>query len=151
MNHLKSIILIILIILFTTSFIILSIPHKFTLSDSEYEYSYDVIDYDKLSELIDHKESFIVYTYNPYCSLPIRCDEIFKPVHEELGIRLYGIPYGEIRKTSIAKRIQYAPSVLLYKKGKLVTFLDPTKEEHKDTFQDQKLYKEWLTKYINTK
>ena len=56
---------------------------KFYIEDKYYTNGEFIkIDSNELNQLIDSKESFLLYTYNDYCSLKIPCDDIFKEVLE---------------------------------------------------------------------
>ncbi|UKI57493.1 MAG: hypothetical protein L6V81_09270 [Clostridium sp.] len=49
---------------------------------------------------------------------------------------MYSIRYEEFEKTDYISKVKYAPSVLIVKNGKIVTYLDANKKEDLDRYQD---------------
>ena len=99
-------------------------------------------------EDINKNESFLLYTYNNFCVLPVHCETIFKEVMEKYQIDMLSIPFDEFKSTSYYKEVQYAPSILLIKDGKLVSFLDANSDKDLDKYQDPVKFEEWLKEYI---
>ena len=63
-------------------------------------------------------------------------------------IDMYSIRYEEFEKTDYVNKVKYAPSVLIIKNGKIVTYLDANKKEDLDRYQDTSSFESWLDKYI---
>ncbi len=97
---------------------------KFYLNDSYYG-SPEIRDI-KADDL-KSEDSFLLFTYNYYCSLAIPCDEIFKSFSKNENIEILSMSIDEFKKTSYYKTVKYAPSVLIIKDGKIVAFLDAEK------------------------
>ena len=49
------------------------------------------------------KESYILFTYNDYCTFPIPCEEIFKKYMDKENISIVSIPFIEYKKTICKK------------------------------------------------
>ena len=139
MNKKIIIITIVLTILIVVPAIILNLKHeKFYINDKYYNNGEFIkITSNDLNNLINSKDSFLLYTYNDYCSLKIPCDDIFRSVMNKYKIDMYSIRYEE-----------FAPSVLIIKNGKIVTYLDANKKEDLDRYQDTSSFESWLDKYI---
>ena len=90
---------------------------KFYLNDSYYGSS-EIRDI-KADDL-KSEDSFLLFTYNYYCSLAIPCDEIFKSFSKNENIEILSMSIDEFKKTSYYKTVKYAPSVLIIKDGKIV-------------------------------
>lgn len=118
---------------------------KFYLNDSYYGSS-EIRDI-KADDL-KSEDSFLLFTYNYYCSLAIPCDEIFKSFSKNENIEILSMSIDEFKKTSYYKTVKYAPSVLLIKDGKIVTFLDAEKNSDIEKYQDIDKFTEWVSKYI---
>lgn len=118
------------------------------LEKEDYKYAYEEIDKTKLQEMIDDKKSFIIYTYNAYCSFPVPCKDIFLNGAEELNVKLYGIPFND-SKSIIG--LDYGPSVVIFNKGKRMTYLDPELDEDVDRFQKTDSFVEWIKVYVEIK
>lgn len=94
------------------------------------------------------KSNYILFTYNNYCQFKIPCDEIFKQFIDEYNISIIKMPYAEFKNTSLHKKVLYAPSVIIVKKGKVVSYLDAAKDEDVEKYQSIDKFAEWLEKYI---
>jgi hypothetical protein len=149
MKKLKIIIPIIILILIGFIYYFYS-NRKFYLDDEYYNNStgYMEIDSNKLNELQNNKSSFIVFTYNEYCTLKIPCENIFKQFMEDNEIAMYSIPFTEMQKTFIYNEVKYAPSVIIVKKGKIVSYLDANKDEDLNKYQDVNEFSNWINKYV---
>ena len=97
---------------------------------------------------IKDNESYILYTYNNFCALPIHCETIFKEVLEKNKIDALSIPFEDFKNTSYYKEVKYAPSVLIIDNGKIVSYLDANKDEDLEKYQDTTKFLEWLKEYI---
>ena len=135
--------IILTIIIVVPAILMMNKYEKFYIEDKYYTNGEFIkIDSNELNQLIYSKESFLLYTYNDYCSLKIPCDDIFKEVMEENNISMYSIRYEEFEKTKYIKKVKFAPSVLI------ITYLDANKKEDLDKYQDTTEFKKWLESYI---
>lgn len=150
MNKKIIIITIVLTILIIVPAIILNLKHeKFYINDKYYNNGEFIkITSNDLNNLINSKDSFLLYTYNDYCSLKIPCDDIFRSVMAKYKIDMYSIRYEEFKKTDYINKVKYAPSVIIVKNGKIITYLDANKKEDLDRYQDTSSFESWLDKYI---
>lgn len=121
--------------------------NKIYLSDKYYESSeYIKIkaeDFDKIED-----STYVVYTYNSYCSLKIPCENIFKEVMDKYNISFYSLAVQEMKKTFIYDTVKYAPSVIIINNGEIVAYLDAESDDDLDKYQDAKDFERWLGKYI---
>lgn len=150
MNKKIIIITIVLTILIIVPAIILNLKYeKFYINDKYYNNGEFIkITSNDLNNLINSKDSFLLYTYNDYCSLEIPCDDIFRSVMAKYKIDMYSIRYEEFEKTEYINKVKYAPSVIIVKNGKIITYLDANKKEDLDRYQDTSSFESWLNKYI---
>lgn len=101
-----------------------------------------------IDELKD--DTYVLYTYNNYCTFKKPCEEVFKEYMEKYKIDFYSIPIDYFKKTSLYKEVRYAPSIILVKDGKVVTYLDANSNSDKEKYQDTKKFEEWINNYIYT-
>ena len=94
------------------------------------------------------KDSYILYTYNNYCTFDKPCENIFKTYMEKYKIDFVSIPFEKFKKTSLYNEVRFGPSVLIIKDGKIITYLDANKNSDKNKYQDEKEFEEWINKYI---
>lgn len=154
MKNKKSIIKVIVIII---SIIILTFlgyickKEKFYLEDNYYTYDMKKVSYSDINKLEKEKKSFILFTYNPYCSLKIPCDKIFEEYAKNKNITILTIPFDKFKKTEYYKTVKYAPSVIIINKGKIITYLDSEKDKDIKLYQDTNKFGNWIEKYIKLK
>lgn len=154
MKNKKSIIIVIVIII---SIIILTFlgyickKEKFYLEDNYYTYDMKKVSYNDINKLEKEKKSFILFTYNPYCSLKIPCDKIFEEYAKNKNITILTIPFDKFKKTEYYKTVKYAPSVIIINRGKIITYLDAEKDKDIKLYQDTNKFGNWIEKYIKLK
>ena len=117
---------------------------KFYLDDKYYGNS----EFIKIDSTNIPEGSYVIYTYNAYCSLPIHCEDIFKEFMDNNHITFYSMPFEELKKTDFHKDVIYGPSVLLIKDNKLVAYLDANDDDDLSKYQDVNEFTEWITSYI---
>ena len=96
------------------------------------------------------KDSYVLYTYNNYCTFKKPCEQVFKEYMGKYKIDFYSMPIDYFKKTSFYREVRYAPSIILVKNGKIVTYLDANKDKDLDKYQDSKKFEEWINEYIYT-
>ena len=148
----KIIMVIVFIILIPLSLLFITnlTKQKFTL-ESKYYNTGKFIDINgaNLNELLNNKENFILFTYNNFCTFKVSCDEIFNESIKELNITILKIPFDEFKTTSLYNEVNYAPSVILIKDGKIIEYIDPEKNDDLSKYQDKKEFISWIKEYIN--
>ena len=106
------------------------------------------IDHKRYEELVDKKESFILYLTLEGCNT---CTA-FKPKALDFIIKnkltVYRIEYKEFTQTNLKDDVKYAPSMIIMKKGKLKAFLDAQSNDDYKYYQDADTLKTWFEKYI---
>lgn len=145
------IISVLVIVIFLIVLYCLNINNKnrFYLNDKYYNNgSFITSTSNDVEKLIENKESFILFTYNNYCTLPIPCEDIFKEFSKNYKIDVLSIPYGEFKDTSLYKEVKLSPSVIIIKEGKIISYLHADKDEDLEKYQDVNKYKNWLNNYI---
>lgn len=111
----------------------------------------DVASLEEFNSLIDEKKTFLLYVYLPGC---VSCAS-FKPVVKEFidsnNINMYQMNYQIIKDTGniINKSISYTPSIFIFQEGKLLAYLDPQKEEDKNTYKNVENLSTWINEYID--
>lgn len=118
---------------------------KFYL-DNKYYNEGKFIKVDNIENL--KNDSYILYAYNNYCTFNKPCEDIFKEYMEKYKIDFVSIPFEKFKKTSLYLQVRYGPSILIIKKGKIITYLDANKDKDKDKYQDTKEFEKWINQYI---
>lgn len=154
MKNKKSIIIAIVIII---SIIILTFfgyickKEKFYLEDNYYNYDMKKVSYRDINKLEKEKKSFVLFTYNPYCSLKIPCDKFFEEYAKNKNITILTIPFDKFKRTEYYKTVKYALSVIIINKGRIITYLDAEKDNDIKLYQDTNKFGNWIEKYIKLK
>ena len=94
-----------LIVIFLLTGCVFNKRDIFYLSDKYYNMgNYIDISSEDLKKL--DNESYILYTYNNFCNLPIHCQNIFKNVMDKYKIDVLSIPFEEFKKTDFYPKIK---------------------------------------------
>lgn len=142
----KKIVLLLLILIFLTG----CNKKKFELDESYYgKNDYIEITYNDLED--KKKDSYLLFVYSNVCSMQIPCDQIFKEFMENNNIAMNSMSFLEFKKSSYYKKVKYAPTVIIIKKGKIVAYLDAESEDDYVIYQDALEFKKWVSKYVDLK
>ena len=146
----KRIILLVLVILSMTG--CTKENSKFYLNDEYYNAGKLVdIDSKELTNILKSNDSFILFTFNPYCNFKVSCENVVENFSKNNNITVFKIPFEEFKSTKLYNTIKYAPSIILINKGKIETYLDPNKDEDSIKYQEEKALKDYIEMYIDTK
>lgn len=122
---------------------------KFYLEDTYYnDNSMEEINHEKLNALMDSKESFVVFIYQTMCTNSEEFEKVLKEFQKENRIKIYKMSFSDILETNLKKTIKYYPSFLIYKKGKLMDYLEADKDKHTKYYKSQDEFTKWFTKYV---
>ena len=122
-------------------------PSKFYLSEKYYNTGeYIQVNSSDINKL--NNDSYLLYTYNNFCNLPVHCKDVFENIMLKYKIDVISIPFGEFKNTDYYKEVEYAPSVLIIKNGRVVSYLDANKDKDLQKYQDEKEFENWLNEYI---
>ena len=70
---------------------------------------------------------------------------------EKYKIDFLSMPFKEFKNTKYYNKVKYAPSIIIIKQGKIVSYLDANKDKDLQKYQDVHEFENWINKYINTK
>ncbi len=93
-------------------------------------------------------DTYVLFTYNNYCSLPVPCDKVFEEFMDKYNIDFLSIPFSEFQKTTLYETVKFAPSIIIVQEGTIIDYLKADKDEDLDRYQDAKVFEEWLDNYI---
>lgn len=152
----KKILLILLSIIISIiliTFLVSSYIKKTFFLENKYYGSKSVneIKINDLNKLIDNKESFAVFVYQPMCTTSSDFEEVLNDFLEENQISIYKIAYSDIKNTDIGKTVKYYPSFIIYRNGKLIDFLESDKDEDVNYYRSKEGFEQWFTKYVHLK
>ena len=123
---------------------------KIYLSNEFYsEGNFKEINNDSINQY--NNKTYLLFTYNNYCSLPIPCDKIFLEVAKKNNISILSMPFSEFKKTVFYDTVKYAPSIIIVDEGKVIKYLDANKDEDLEKYQDVDKFEKWLNEYIYLK
>jgi len=115
------------------------------LSDKYYNKG-EFIDVKNLNNL--DKDTYILFTYNPYCNLPISCEEIFESFMKKYNIDFIKIPFSEFKETNYYETIKYAPSIIIIKNKEIIAYLDANADKDLNKYQKLEEFESWMDNYI---
>ena len=139
----------ILLILLTILLVGCGKVEKFYLDDEFY--SQGVItemDVSKLEEFEKDERNFVVFVYLPGCTSCAAFRTVLDEFIVDNKIEIYSMSILDAKGTSIDDNVEFAPSLVLYNKGEVVTFLDSTSDKDKPALTSVSGLKKWLEEYI---
>ena len=121
--------------------------------EEEYYEKNELIEINKkeLEQLEKDKKSFVLFIYLPGCTSCAAFSEVLDKFMSKNNITVYKTEIKYAKETSIGKKVKYAPSFVVYKEGKIVAYLDATKDKDKPYYEDVNKFTNWFIKYVNLK
>lgn len=149
----KKIVIFIIVLSLVVSIILASSKtlnkKAFSLDDEYYETKEVVeINNDKLEELISKKKNFVVFIYQPLCTTSGDFSKVLDDFLEEEQLSIYKLAFSNVENKELKKKVKYYPSVIIYKKGKIVAYLEANKNDDVKYYASKDGFKEWLSKYV---
>lgn len=96
-------------------------------------------------------DTYVLYIYNNYCSFSVPCESIFNEYMTTYNIDFVSMKFEEFKLTKYYKKIKYAPSIIIIDKGKIVSYLNPEKDQDISKYQVIEDFTSWMNKYIYEK
>ena len=122
----------------------------FSLEDKYYGTSEIIkIDVETLSELIDSKGSFALFVSQEMCLASSDFEIVLNEFLEENPLTIYEINFSELTASELGDFLEYYPSFVLYKEGKVIDYLDANADEDLAYYQTSSGFKSWFTTYVN--
>ncbi|MDD6272464.1 MAG: thioredoxin domain-containing protein [bacterium] len=123
--------------------------------DDEFYNSNEITDItsEEFKKYINDKKSFAIFIYTEGCFSCFDFKKVLDEFQEKYNIRLYAMNASEMKKTEIYNYVKYSPSIILYNKGDMVSYLDAESNDDKEYYESTEGLYKWFTKYIilNTK
>ena len=122
---------------------------KFYLEDKYYDSS-EFIEIDKsdLEKLIDDKESFALFIYQPACVTSANFEKNLTEFSKDNNLTIYKIAFSNIKDTSLSKYIKYYPSFAIFNKGNIISYLDANSDKDLKYYKSKKDFTDWFTNYV---
>lgn len=67
---------------------------------------------------------------------------------DQYEVRFLSIPFEDFKNTNFYNKVKYAPSIIIVKKGKVISYLDANSDDDLNKYQDVDVFSEWIKKYI---
>lgn len=106
------------------------------------------IENEDLNKLIEDKESFAIFVYQPMCVTSSDFEQVLKDFTNKYQINFYKISFSNIKDTILKNKIKYYPSFVIFEKGKVVDYLESDKDEDIEYYKSFNGFKIWFTKYV---
>lgn len=118
--------------------------------DSKYYNNKDIVVINDIdfNNLINNKESFIVFIYDSTCITCREFNNVLQEFVDKEGISIYKLSYKDMKNTNLKNDIKYYPSLAIFNRGKLVSFLDAQSDDDTMYYKSYENVKIWISKYI---
>lgn len=123
---------------------------KFYLDDFHYSNNNEIkeITKEEFEKLEEDKKNIAIFVYLPGCTSCAQFNEVLTEFSKNNNVSFYKVKIGDVKDTSIDDAIEYAPSLLLYKEGKVVDYLDALSDDDKPALTTEDGLTKWLEKYV---
>lgn len=144
MKKIKVFLLILVIILLT------GCNNRQISLEDKYYYNSEIVEIDKdgYSNLVNDKENFVMFIYQPMCITSNNFEKILNDFSNEYQITIYKMPYSLVKDTPLIDTIKYYPSFVIFKNGKVVIYLDANSNEDIKYYQDINEFTKWCSEYV---
>lgn len=122
---------------------------KFSLEDKYYGSSEFIeIETSDLEKLMDDKESFALFVYQPACVTSANFEEVLYDFITNNNIKIYKIAFSDIKDTKLSESIKYYPSFAIFNKGITVDYLDANSDNDLKYYKFNDDFEKWFTDYV---
>ena len=138
-----------IIVLILVSLLLVGCNGKIRLEDKYYKRSEFIdIDHSKVEDLIKSKENFVVFIYQPMCTMSSDFEKLLDEYMDIRKISIYKMSFTDMKKTSLKDIVKFYPSFIIFKDGEVVDFLDADSDEDTSRYKLVKSFKEWFESYV---
>jgi thioredoxin-like negative regulator of GroEL len=122
---------------------------KFYLEDEHYEKGVITnITIEELNKLEKDEKNFMVFVYLPGCTSCAQFRGVLEGYIADNNLEFYTISINDLKDSVILEHIEFAPSLVLYKDGKIVDALDAASDDDKAALTTEFGLVDWLDDYI---
>lgn len=150
-NRLLIIIPAVLVVFIAAVSVVIFAIHSapFRLDDQYYDAAaLEPISPDNLQRLIDDKSSFAVFVSQPSCRTSADFEKILQTFVTEHKIKFYEIAFSDLKTLSVAEKVRFYPSFLIFKNGRLVDFLEADDDEDASAYTSLDGFQTWFSKQV---
>ena len=135
--------------LILVSLLLVGCNSKIKLEEKYYKRSEFIdIDHSKVEDLIKSKDSFVVFIYQPMCTMSSGFEELLDEYMDIRKISIYKMSFTDMKKTDLKNTVRFYPSFIIFKDGEVVDFLDADSDEDTKKYKEVDAFKEWFESYV---
>ncbi|MBQ3474098.1 hypothetical protein IJH24_01565 [Candidatus Saccharibacteria bacterium] len=117
------------------------------------EYIGDFVDYKDISteeygELVEKKDSFILFVDQNGCETADTVREFVKDWATEKKVKVLRIMFSKMKETSLHEYVKYYPSVVVISEGRPIGYLRADNNEDAEMYNNYEVFKGWIEKYF---
>ncbi|MBQ6393965.1 hypothetical protein IJH74_01845 [Candidatus Saccharibacteria bacterium] len=122
--------------------------HPVELDQEYYSDEVEAVDIDKseYEKLITDRKSFVLMVDNPGCTTTEKMRRMLENL--ELNFKYYRIMWQDARETNLKDYIKYFPSIVIIKKGRVVSYLRADSDEDTKYYNNGPDLKDWLEAHV---
>ena len=138
-----------IIVILLVSLLLVGCSSKIKLEDKYYKSNeYIELEIDNVSKLIKNKENFVIFIYQPMCTMSSKFEEVLDEYLKDKKINFYRMSFSDMKKTELKDAIRFYPSLIIFKDGEVVDFLDADSDEDTKKYKEVEAFKEWFESYV---
>lgn len=101
-----------------------------------------------LRTMVDEKKSFIVFVSQPDCIAAEKLRGILQELIAEYPIQIFEVSFSDLKESGLASEVRFYPSLIVYRQGEIVDFLDANDGEDTEAYNSLDGLKAWLTNVV---
>ena len=138
------------LILFFLLLLLCGCNNKIKLSDN-YQSAENLIEIDNkmLLDLEKSKESFVLFISLPSCPTSSEFRKLLEKFLEKENLSFYHIISTQIDNSKASDAVKYFPTVIIYDKGKIKTYLKADSEKDEKYYKSLDEFSKWFSKYVS--
>lgn len=99
---------------------------------------------EELEEFAAAGKSFAVFVSQPNCRTADDLRRILDEFSEQYRLTVYEVSFSELKESQLAPEVKYYPSFILFRKGKVESFLRANSSEDSDAYNSLAGFSEWF-------
>ena len=138
-----------IIICLLVSLLLVGCSGKIKLEDKYYEGNKFIeISEGRLNTLLEEKENFVLFIYQPMCEMSSKFEKVLDEYLKDKKINFHKMSFSEMKKTNLKDKVKFYPSLIIFKDGEVVDFLDADSNEDTKRYKEVDAFKKWFESYV---
>ena len=82
------------------------------------------------------------------CEMSSKFEKVLDEYLKDKKINFHKMSFSEMKKTSLKDKVKFYPSLIIFKDGEVVDFLDADSNEDTKRYKEVEAFKKWFESYV---